>query len=75
MNNREKMEEFDGDGGYPDPQPSDSQMSCSHCGTRFDGDSEGNYDDNTGLVFCWADCEMNYDRTIGLPVEYERASC
>ena len=43
---------------------------CDYCGIVFDSDSEGHYDESTGLFFCWAECEMNYDREIGLPNSY-----
>lgn len=43
---------------------------CDNCGLEFDSDNAGHYDEPTGLFFCWADCEQNYDRTIGLPDKY-----
>ncbi|MFA5323675.1 MAG: hypothetical protein WC373_13470 [Smithella sp.] len=46
---------------------------CSHCGRKYNPDAEGNYDEATDLYFCGPECEMNYDREIGLLNEYQRA--
>ena len=45
---------------------------CSHCGSKYNNNSSGHFDEETNLCFCDAPCEMNYDREFGLPDNYKR---
>jgi hypothetical protein len=47
-------------------------IKCAFCGDVFNSDAEG-HQDATGLSFCDAECENQYDWEIGLPDEYKRA--
>lgn len=45
---------------------------CDWCGDLYDTYCNGHHDEATGLRFCDAPCESNYDRETGLPPEYVR---
>ena len=45
---------------------------CDNCETMFDADAGGHEDEATGLKFCCAECEVNYDLYEGLPDNYIR---
>ena len=45
---------------------------CDNCGELYDSDNEGHFDENTDLKFCCQECEVDYDRNIGLPDNYDR---
>jgi len=50
-----------------------TETTCDWCGEPFDESNDGHVDDATGLAFCSAMCEDNYDRENGLPEGYQVA--
>ena len=59
---------------YANDHPATETLpTCDNCGRRFDYNYEGHEDEETGLSFCDATCEMHYDWDIGLPNKYVRA--